>query len=73
MITEPGIYILKDPLRIVAAAVNPVGELVMLEYPLEPERAASFAVGLARAASEALNQLEAFDRDFLSALKVKAN
>lgn len=73
MITEPGIYILKDPLRIVAAAVDPVGKMAILEYPLTPEQAAGFAVGLARASADALNQLEAFDRDFLSALKVKAN
>ena len=69
---EPGLYILRDPLRVVAAAATPDGGLALIEYPLTTEQAAGFAVGLARAVAGEANRIEEFDRHFLSELKVAA-
>lgn len=70
MITESGIYIQRDPLRIVAAGIDPDGGLALLEFPLTPDQAASFSVHLARAAAAEVQRIDEFDAEFLRSAKV---
>lgn len=73
MITAPGLYIQRDPLRIIAAAVHPDGGLAVLEFPLSPEQGAEFSIHLARTAAGELKRIEQFDAEFLSGMKVTVN
>jgi hypothetical protein len=70
MIKQPGLYIQRDPLRIVAAAETPEGGLAVLEFPLTPEQACGFSVALARTAARELSRIEEFDAEFLAGLKI---
>ena len=67
---KPGLTILRDPLRIVAAGLNPEGVPVGLEFQLTPEQGAEFSIHLARAAAGEVNRIAEFDAEFLAAMKV---
>ena len=73
MITAPGLYIQRDPLRIVAAGPHPEGGLAVLEIPLTPNQAAEFSVHLARAVAGEVKRIDEFDAEFLRAAKVTVN
>jgi hypothetical protein len=73
MITAPGLYIQRDPLRICAAGIHPEGGLAVMEFPITAEEAGKFAVHLARAAAGELNRIDQFDAEFLAGLKVTVN
>lgn len=73
MITAPGLYIQRDPLRIVAAGFHPEGGLALLEFPLSPEQGAEFSIHLARSVAGEVKRIDEFDAEFLRAAKVTVN
>lgn len=70
MITTPGLYVQNKPLRVVAVAISPTGQLAALEYQLTPEQAAGFAMGLADAVTQECQRIDEFDRQFLAAANI---
>lgn len=63
---RPGIYLQTNPLRVVAVAASPTGQLAALEYPLTVAQAEALASGLAGCANQEREYIAQFDAAFLA-------
>lgn len=66
----PGLYIQTNPLRLVAVAASPTGQLAALEYPLTAEQAEALALGLAGCADQEREYIAQFDAAFLAGANI---